>query len=232
VHFGTVASGSLVVASKTLQARLLSLHGKILGTEMESAGMMAQTFTHEMPMPAIVVKGVSDHADPKKAAADGVSYWRELACENSIRLVLTMLRRGRIRPLHTDEFMLDPTCGSIDETRPFVAEGAAPGIAIRGFPRLVCPRGPITKMSIDVDAIAEDGDALRIHKLVVVQVPRSSGDRVARDCLPGRTVILEQLAPEPIQVHLLLAGTACAIRFSVRTSADERTAQWQKPDHG
>ena len=42
VHFGTVASGSLVVASKTLQARLLTLHGKILGTEMESAGMMAR----------------------------------------------------------------------------------------------------------------------------------------------------------------------------------------------
>ena len=230
VHFGTVASGSLVVASKTLQARLLTLHGKILGTEMESAGMMAQTFTHEMPTPAIVVKGISDHADPKKAAADGVGYWRELACENSIRFVLTMLGRGRVKPLHTDEFLLDSTCGPIEETRSLIGEAAAPGIAIRGFPRLVCPRGPITKICIDVEAFADDGSALRIHKLVIVHVPRSSENGVERNYPPGKTVLMEQLAPEPIQVHLMLAGTAHTIKFSVRTPDRAGTAQWQKTD--
>ena len=51
-----------------MEARLLSLHGKIAASEMEGAGMLAQTFTHEMPTPEMVLKGISDYADPKKAA--------------------------------------------------------------------------------------------------------------------------------------------------------------------
>jgi hypothetical protein len=146
VHFGTVASGSLVVASKQMQARLLSLHGKIAASEMEGAGMLAQTFTHEMPTPAILIQGISDHADPNKAAADNVGYWRELACENSTRLVLAMMRRARLRPLQTDQFTLDPTCGSIEYTRLHIPEPASPGNSLRGFPVLVVPKGPITNV--------------------------------------------------------------------------------------
>jgi nucleoside phosphorylase len=230
VHFGTVASGSLVVASKTLQKRLLSLHGKILGTEMESAGVMVQTFTHEMPTPAIVVKGISDHADPNKAAADGVGYWRELACENSVRLALAMLRRGRIRPLHTDEFVLDPTSGPIEQTRSFLPQSAAPGVALLGFPRLICPRGPVTAMFIDVKATAMDGSALRIDQLKIVHTPYTDDDRDERAYPPGKTVVLKQLAPQPIQVYLLLTAPASVIYFSVRTPAGEQTAQWHRHD--
>jgi nucleoside phosphorylase len=73
VHFGTVASGSLAVASEQMQARLLSLHGKIAASEMEGAGMLAQTFTHEMPTPAILIKGISDHADQMSATG---ANWR------------------------------------------------------------------------------------------------------------------------------------------------------------
>jgi nucleoside phosphorylase len=38
IHFGTVASGSLVIASTSKRKELLRLHGKILGTEMEGPG--------------------------------------------------------------------------------------------------------------------------------------------------------------------------------------------------
>src|SRR5215471_6564001 len=56
VHFGTIASGSLVVASKAKQRELLALHGKILATEMEGAGVLHATFRTEIPTPAIVIK--------------------------------------------------------------------------------------------------------------------------------------------------------------------------------
>jgi len=67
MYVSGIASSSLD-ASKQMEARLLSLHGKIAASEMEGAGMLAQTFTHEMPTPEMVLKGISDYADPKKAA--------------------------------------------------------------------------------------------------------------------------------------------------------------------
>ena len=126
-HFGTVASGSLVVADKKKQEELLLLHGKIIGTEMEGAGVLHATFAREVPTPAVVIKGISDAADKDKDLVDDVGCWRELAKETPARLLLEMIRRGRIRPTRADQFSLDPTPGSAGEahgagaTRPCVS---------------------------------------------------------------------------------------------------------------
>jgi nucleoside phosphorylase len=230
VHFGTVASGSLVVASKQMQRRLLSLHGKIAASEMEGAGMLAQTFTHEMPTPAILIKGISDHADPKKAAADDVGYWRQLACENSIRLALAMIRRGRIRPLYTDQFTLNSNCGPLDLTKHHIPEPAGPGngkVSFRGFPSLVIPKGPITNLSLSIQAITKDKTSLGIHKLVVSFVSRNDGARKAISCSQDEPITLSEVAPQPIGVYLMLAGNAEEIRFSATTPAGHQDATWQ-----
>jgi nucleoside phosphorylase len=49
IHFGTVASGSLVIVDKRRQRQLLALHGKIIGTEMEGAGVLHAAFYQELP---------------------------------------------------------------------------------------------------------------------------------------------------------------------------------------
>jgi hypothetical protein len=232
VHFGTVASGSNVIASKKMQSRLLSLHGKIVASEMEGAGLLAQTFTHEMPTPAIVVKGISDYADPKKAAADDSGYWRQLACENSIRLALAMIRRGRVRPLQTDQFALDPTCGTIEETRSHIPDPASPGVSLRGFPQLLLPCGPITTASININATKEDGASVRIHKLVVSCVSHDDGKRASAPYSADKPIILSKLAPEPVGVYLMLAEKAEVIRFSIKTPAEEHATLWQRSRTG
>jgi nucleoside phosphorylase len=94
IHFGTVASGSLVIADKKKRAELLRLHGKIIATEMEGAGVLHATFRQEMPTPAIVIKGISDAADLNKSVMDAKKYWRVLAAENSVRVAFQLITRG------------------------------------------------------------------------------------------------------------------------------------------
>ncbi|MCI0414891.1 hypothetical protein L0222_19110 [bacterium] len=126
IHFGTVASGSLVVASKRKQRELLLLHGRIIGTETEGASVLHATFRRELPTAAIVIKGISDSADKNKGLVDALGYWRELAKENPARLVIKMIQCGRITPLQTDQFDLDPTRGSIDDARQMIPDVSAP----------------------------------------------------------------------------------------------------------
>jgi len=228
VHFGTIASGSLVIASKRMQARLLTLHGKIIGTEMEGAGMLAQTFTQERPTPCIVIKGISDHADPDKAAADEEQYWRELGTENASRLLLTLLRRGRIQALHTDEFDLDITRGTADQTLQMIPDLGRRGDAYLGFPWLVLPKGPITQLSIEIHAIDQSGNSLPIHKLVVKYTCIEGKPRLDLPP-PSETVTLSRLSAYPVQLYLLVGGTPGLIHFRANTPAESREIEWRPP---
>ena len=139
-----------------------------------------------------------------------------------------MMRRARIRPLQTDQFTLDPTCGSIEYTRLHIPEPANPGNSLRGFPVLVVPKGPITNVSLIIQAIANGKASLRIHKLVVSFVSREEGQRRAISCPPDEPITLSKLAAEPIGVYLMLAGKAEIIRFSVKTPTEERDTKWQR----
>jgi nucleoside phosphorylase len=225
-HFGTVASGSLVITSEKKKEELLALHGKIIGTEMEGAGMLAHTFTHERPTPCIVIKGISDHADPDKSAADEEEYWRELGGENASRFVRALLGRGRIDALHTDEFSLDAAKGSIDQTRRFIPDPGSPGISYLGFPQLVMPNGPITRLSIEAVAKDRAGKQLAVHKLVASYCGIDDKP-VTVECRSDAPIALSRLAARPVQLHFLLGGTAETVDFRVRTPAEERTIQWQ-----
>jgi nucleoside phosphorylase len=226
VHFGTVASGSLVIASKKKQAKLLSLHGKIIGTEMEGAGLLHETFAREIPTPAIVVKGISDHADSGKARADEKKYWRELAAENAARFALSLIRRGRIRPLHTDEFVLDVTRSPLEIVRERIPDPSAAGIQLLGFSRLVCPTGPLTSLSIAVNAFGDGEAVLPIQKLVVDYV-RRDGEHVAKPFTAGNEIVLSGLAAEPLQVYLSLIGVAQQIHFAVRSPTQAHEIIWR-----
>ncbi len=227
VHFGTVASGSLVITSKRMQARLLSLHGKIFGTEMEGAGVLSATFRQERPTPSIVIKGISDHADPNKAAADEERYWRALGGENAGRFLRAMLRRGQILPLHTDEFTLDTTKGPTDLTMTAIPDRGSPGVSYLGFPWLVRPRGPVTELHIDVIPADKDGNRLVVRKLVI-RYAGTGGKPTSIDRIdPDGPLVLSRLSAEPVGLFVMLAGEATMIRFNVSTAAAKVSADWQ-----
>ena len=229
IHFGTVASGSLVIADKRKQRQLLKLHGKIIGTEMEGAGVLHAAFYQELPTPAVVIKGISDAADSNKDREDAKGYWRELAKENPARLVLALIRRGRIRPQRTDEFSLDSRVGSPAQAREMIRDVSTPGVSYLSFPRLVVPSGPLTEVQIGIEACNEAG-RLGIIK-VVTEYSDRNGIWKKLETQDGASVHLtEPVAPVPIGVYALVRGVASSVAFTVASPSNTQQAKWQ-PQH-
>jgi nucleoside phosphorylase len=223
VHFGTVASGELVVASYAKQHELLALHGKILGTEMESAGVLhAAFFSGDTPTPAIMIKGISDHADHLKAHEDEKRYWRELAIENSIRLGLALIRSGRIRSLRADEFAVDVTRSSVAEVRNRITRPASLGLSFLGFPRLVLARGPLSRLWIEVEAVTDGGQGLKIFEGIVDYLnPRNEPVR-SRFPADTHAITLNGVSSGPVGLYLMLSGTAARVQFKISSPAGQQ----------
>jgi nucleoside phosphorylase len=227
IHFGTVASGSLVIADKKKRAELLRLHGKIIATEMEGAGVLHATFRQEMPTPAIVIKGISDAADLNKSVMDAKKYWRVLAAENSVRVALQLITRGQIRPLYTDLFSIDTTLGSPAEAMSLIGEGTTPGHSLCAFPRLVVPRGPLTELSIAIHASGElEGQECNLEVIRFVTQYHARGERRVSERLAGTKEykLSKILRAKPIGAYFLLRGVPQKVTFVVRSPGLVETA--------
>jgi nucleoside phosphorylase len=226
IHFGTVTSGSLVIADKKKQRELLALHGKIIGTEMEGAGVLHAAFYQELPTPALVIKGISDAADSNKDREDAKGYWRELAKANPVHLAKALILRGRVRPQRTDEFSLDPTNGSPAEAREKIRDVSSPGVSYLAFPRLVVPCGPLTEVEIGIEARNEAG-SLSIIK-IVTEYSDHRGNRKKVETEDSASLHLtEPVAPMPIGVYVLVRGLASSVAFTVASPSNRQQAKWQ-----
>lgn len=226
VHFGTVASGSLVIADTQKQQELLALHGKIVGTEMEGAGVLFATYSQEVPTPAVVMKGVSDAADSDKDSEDTKRYWRELAKQNSARVALALIRRGRIRPLGTDEFRLDPVLGPPGEARDRIRDASAPGVAYLAFPRLVVPAGPLTEFRLTVKARSNAGP-LSVRVLLLEFLDRDGKRQQVEVRNDTPVELMRPIAAHPVGAYALIAEAASDVEFEASTPAGERRAYWR-----
>lgn len=225
LHFGTIASGSLVITDPQKRQELLQLHGKILATEMEGAGVMHAAFFHrEQPTAAIVVKGISDHADAAKTNLDTEGSWRRLASANPVRLLLALMRRGKIRSLRADEFSVSVTAASPTRARDFIPRATAPGIAMLAFDELVVPYGPLTRLSITVAAESVRGPNAVLEGVVTCV---SADGTAITDRLTGAAWVTERpLAPHPVGLYLMLADTPTSVSLTVRTSSEPVTRIW------
>jgi len=229
IHFGTIASGSQVIADKRKREELLRLHGKILGTEMEGAGVLHAAFFHkELTTPAIVIKGISDAADKRKDRLDAVRFWRELAKENSARLAIELVRRGTIKPLGTDEFTPDVRTGSPGEAREMIRNVSAPGTAYLAFPRLLTLKGPLTELHIRFEAEGENS-SLKVFN-AVLQYSVRDGRRVREEVESANSIDIEQtIIGSTIGLYIMLSASPAKINFKIRSSGPEREVQW-KPE--
>jgi len=199
---------------------------------MEGAGVLHATFQQESPTPAIVIKGISDAADKNKAQLDTQGYWRRLAAENSARMVLGIIRRGRIRPTGADQFKLDPTLGATADARSEIPGPAAPrGVAFLAFPRLVVPRGPLIRLTAKVEALQKDGRKLDVLKLVVKYSDKTGILRKLEQHVG--TIELNGLsAAAPVSVYLMLRGVPDSVKFAFSTPTSQRTAYWRANEQG
>lgn len=227
IHYGTLASGSLVVASDGKKKELLQLHGKILATEMEGAGLLHATFQQETPTPAIVMKGISDAADANKDSKDAMKIWRILASQGSAMLARCVMGRGRFRPIHTDEFDTDDALAEPSTAREVLGTPVSSAPQFIAFPRLVVPRGPLTELKISAQFVLKDGSETaaegRVEYVTLEgqkrQMNLNRGQHVFH--ITGRDA-RDRIAAQPIRVYFRLNTQAVSARFEVTTPADIR----------
>lgn len=92
------ASGDLVVASLAMQARIRNADRNVLAVEMEAAGVVARATRRPVPVACLVVRGISDRADPHKSAVDKASGGdiRKVAMANASSFLLTLVQTGAL----------------------------------------------------------------------------------------------------------------------------------------
>jgi 8-oxo-dGTP diphosphatase len=90
VRFGPIAAGEVVLdsASSLEAARIRDHYSDALAVEMESAGV-AQAAHLNRSLPAVVVRGISDHADGTKVHTDGEN-WQPRAAANAAAFALAL----------------------------------------------------------------------------------------------------------------------------------------------
>lgn len=216
VHFGTMASGSQVITSEEKKDELLSLHGKIIATEMEGAGIMHQAYYQDPTVPAIIIKGISDMADSKKKNLDKDGHFRKLARQNAARFVAEMIQTGTFPGLNTDAFELVPDKGSPPLARTLISRPATPNeFSFLSFPHLVVPQGALTGITIDIQIKGTAGT--RLHQVVVQYTDCTNKLRKHEQEGNSQVNIAGCIAASPIGVYLMIAGEAQSITFVVQT---------------
>jgi nucleoside phosphorylase len=89
VHFGTVLSGDKVIASSTMVANFLLENERLIGVEMEGAGVAAALARHPVPVPFLMIRGVVDYANDDKREQSRV--WLTDACAATAAFSLAVI---------------------------------------------------------------------------------------------------------------------------------------------
>ncbi len=94
-HTGPIASGDKVIAFGDVLERYREIWPKLIGVEMEAAGVAAATFQSPDPPGFFVVRCVSDLADEHKDSVD-VKKWRAYACDAAASFAIALLKSGPV----------------------------------------------------------------------------------------------------------------------------------------
>lgn len=107
LHVGPIASGPVVGGSKNFKELLLDRNRNFVALEMESAGGLAAAYDREIWPSTLVIRGLSDPSDDRKAVIDkvGSGAIRRWAMYNASTLLDIFLRR---LPIWTDGAVVVP----------------------------------------------------------------------------------------------------------------------------
>jgi nucleoside phosphorylase len=95
-HFGPVCSGDKVIANG-LADQFRDVWAKLVGVEMEAAGVASALFQTTLKPGFLMIRGVSDLADKDKASPE-VESWRAYACDVAAAFTFAFLQSGPIPP--------------------------------------------------------------------------------------------------------------------------------------
>ena len=91
VHFIPIAAGEKVIADSSQIERLLQIHPKITGVEMESFGVASAALNHSLRPRFISIRTVCDYADHNKN-----DQWHDYACATAAAYVIGFLLESPI----------------------------------------------------------------------------------------------------------------------------------------
>jgi len=93
LHLGPVASGSVVGASSAFVEEVKRINRKFLAIDMEAAGVAPAAAERTHPIPCLVVRGISDHANEGKKALEkeAKGSWRRYCVRNATSLLRNLL---------------------------------------------------------------------------------------------------------------------------------------------
>ncbi len=96
LHWGPVASGDIVAASADFCRWLLGRDRKYRAIEMEAAGVMSEIYESAGAEKVMVLRGISDCSDERKAKLDQIAggSLRAIALRNAIRLLWMLFEIG------------------------------------------------------------------------------------------------------------------------------------------
>ncbi len=116
-----LASGPVLAAAEEFSDWVRTRDGLLKALEMEAAGMMLAAHQRSNPISTLVLRGISDFGDRRKAKMDRKSggTFRYLAMVNATQLLWSMLGRGML-PRH------DPTRGAPAAPRQHLQPASTP----------------------------------------------------------------------------------------------------------
>ena len=105
LHIGHVASGNTVGAAQGYAVELRGMDRKFLALEMEAAGVAQAARGRQSPIDFLVVRGISDFSDQRKAQLDAAysGGWRKYAMASASAFLLGLLRSDTFRVFFKDD---------------------------------------------------------------------------------------------------------------------------------
>jgi Phosphorylase superfamily len=105
LHIGHVASGNTVGAAQGYAVELRGIDRKFLALEMEAAGVAQAAHGRQSPIDFLVVRGISDFSDQRKAQLDAAygGGWRKYAMASASAFLLGLLRSDTFRVFFKDD---------------------------------------------------------------------------------------------------------------------------------
>jgi nucleoside phosphorylase len=217
-----IASGNIVVASKSFAKHVRDVLGEtVKAVEMEAKGMCEALAKVRPAPPALVIRGISDYADEDKSALekDFKDGWRRYAAQNAARFMREMIRqrptistgyRAVVRPsypmtAHPESALL---CLGARVT---AREGGIKNVAFSPF--LKCEDGfPRTQLKFEV--YCSDGAACKFIEILL----RATDDQ--RILIQNRNIssveCVVERSGEPPALELLVGLPVDAVEIRIK----------------
>jgi nucleoside phosphorylase len=94
-YTGPIASGDKVITFDNVLAGYRDVWPKLIGVEMEAAGVATAAFQSSVRPGFFMVRGVSDLADENKGSSN-VEKWRSYACDIAASFAIALLKSGPV----------------------------------------------------------------------------------------------------------------------------------------